>query len=75
MNYEDMAIHMKELEKALFSSIQLNLKIIKYYNSLYSQIKQNNNYLEIRGCPDALIFFKTLSILLYIQDIFRRFSK
>jgi len=39
MNYEDMAIRMKELEKALFSSIQSNLEIIGYYNSLRSQIE------------------------------------
>ena len=45
MNYalaplaEDMAIRMKELEKALFSSIQSNWEIIGYYNSLRSQIE------------------------------------
>jgi len=39
MNYEDMAIHIKEFEKALFFSIQSNLKIIEYYNSLCNQIK------------------------------------
>ena len=41
MNYEDMAIRMKEFEKALFSSIQLNLEIIGYYNNLHSQIEQD----------------------------------
>ena len=39
MSYENMAIRMKELEKALFSSIQSNLEIIGYYNSLRSQIE------------------------------------
>jgi hypothetical protein len=39
MNYRDMAIRMRELEKALFSSIQSNLEIIGHYNSLRSQIE------------------------------------
>ena len=39
INYENMAICIKELEKALFSSIQSNLEIIEYYNSLRSQIE------------------------------------
>jgi len=45
MNYtlvplaEDMAIRMRELEKALFSSIQSNSEIIGYYNSLYNRFE------------------------------------
>jgi len=39
INYENMKIHKKKLEKALFSSIQSNLKIIGYYNNLHSQIE------------------------------------
>ena len=45
----DMAIHVKELEKALFSSIQSNLKIIGYYNNLldrYEKIPLEPNKVE-----------------------------
>jgi hypothetical protein len=34
MNYEDMTIRMKELEKTLFTSVQSNLEIMGHYNNL-----------------------------------------
>ena len=37
---KNMAIYVKELEKALFSSIQSNLKIIGYYNSLLDRYER-----------------------------------
>ncbi|RIA86525.1 hypothetical protein C1645_829126 [Glomus cerebriforme] len=37
MSYKYIAIRMKELEKALFTSIQSNSEIIKYYNTLHSK--------------------------------------
>ena len=39
-----MTIHVKELEKALFTSVQTNSEFIEYYNDLRDQYKAEISY-------------------------------
>jgi len=38
-----MTIHIKELERALFTSVQTNSEFIRYYNDLRNKYKEEIN--------------------------------